>query len=250
MRRGESYFLGNVTAIPIGGPSFAVRFFAKKFPMNGSSLMKPPKGVRWPWKGTTIITALWAVAVVVSSAFLIRYEMTPGPDRVAPLKWPARASEPRDSKLPTLVMFAHPRCPCTRATLGELELLMARCQGRLTVQVFFIRPKGSTTDWKETDLWRKASAIPGVSVRWDDAGIEARRFHAETSGQVALYGEDGALLFRGGITMARGHSGDNPGRSALQALVEHRASAVTKTPVFGCPIFSAESEQGAVACKR
>jgi hypothetical protein len=216
------------------------RIHVREAPMNR------PKS----WVGIPILAALWIVAVAAGSMFLIRYEMTPGSGSSAPAKWPTGTSIPRDSKLPTLVMFAHPRCPCTRASLGELELLMARRQGRLSVRVLFIRPTGTNADWKETDLWRKASAIPGVTVRWDDAGIEAHRFKAETSGQTVLYREDGILLFQGGITISRGHSGDNPGRSALEALVDHPVSNPNRTSAFGCALFAAKSEQGGAACKR
>src|SRR5882724_1733252 len=118
-------------------------------------------------------------------------------------------------------MFAHPRCPCTRATLGELELVMARCEGLLNAHVVFIRPDSTTEDWPRTGLWRRAAAIRGVTVHSDDAGLEARRFGVETSGHTLLYDRRGHLLFQGGITAARGHSGDNPGRSALVALLLH-----------------------------
>jgi hypothetical protein len=87
-------------------------------------------------------------------------------------------------------------------------------------------------------------------VRWDDAGREARRFNADTSGQTALYGRDGTLLFQGGITISRGHSGDNPGRSALEALLENRLSNPNRTLVFGCALFAAECPEGGAACKR
>jgi hypothetical protein len=217
----------------------------KHFPHKGTHMNRPESWARIP-----ILTALWIVAVAVGSMFLIRYEITAGPSRSAPSMWPSITSIPRDSKLPTLVMFAHPHCPCTRASLGELELLMARSRGRCSANVLFIRPTGTIETWKETDLWRKASAIPGVIVRWDDAGIEASRFNAETSGQTLLYGRDGTLLFQGGITISRGHSGDNPGRSALEALVDDGFSNPNKTPVFGCALFAAECQQRGVACKR
>jgi hypothetical protein len=134
-------------------------------------------------------------------------------------------------------MFVHPDCSCCKASVGELAWLMRTCQGRVNAQVLFYKPARQTTNWAQTDLWLQASAVPGLSVALDEDGREARRFGAETSGQVVLYGTDGRLEFQGGVTLFRGHSGDNPGRAAVQALICHAPSQVTQTPVFGCPLF-------------
>jgi hypothetical protein len=93
-------------------------------------------------------------------------------------------------------------------------------------------------------LWRSAEAIPGVTVRADQDGNEARCFQAKTSGHVALYDVHGKLLFSGGITSSRGHSGDNAGRSAIMKLLKHEM-AVGETPVFGCSLLSPEPERSA-----
>jgi hypothetical protein len=76
-----------------------------------------------------------------------------------------------------------------------------------------------------------------VTVQRDDAGREARLFGAETSGDTRLYSATGELMFHGGITIARGHSGDNPGRDALEALLFGKPAGATKTRVFGCSLF-------------
>jgi hypothetical protein len=133
-------------------------------------------------------------------------------------------------------MFAHPRCPCTRASLGELEKIMARCQGAVDARVVFLQPAGQSEDWCQTDLWRSAAGIPGVRVVPDVGGALARRFHAATSGQTLVYNDRGELLFSGGITLARGHAGDNPGASAIEACLAGQTPECREAPVFGCPI--------------
>jgi len=140
-------------------------------------------------------------------------------------------------------MFAHPRCPCTRASINELAVLMAQCEGKLNAHVAFFQPDDAKSDWSQTDLWFSASRIPDVEVFADEEGSEARRFGAATSGQVLLYDSDGELLFQGGITSARGHAGDNVGRSSIVRLlgktrrpIRERSSS-TEAPVFGCPLF-------------
>lgn len=201
--------------------------------------------------GSLVIGAgVWLLAVVSLLGLLIKHSNSPGSPVTVPPRWPHQSQLPREASRATLVMFAHPRCSCTRASLGELELLVARCSGRLNVHVLFIRPSGTAEDWAKSGLWRTAAAIPGVSVHQDNDGVEARRFHSETSGHTLLYDGDGRLLFQGGITISRGHSGDNPGRSAIVALARNESTSRAETPVFGCPLFEAGCQEGVIECKR
>jgi hypothetical protein len=184
----------------------------------------------------------WLFAVGGGLRIVWRYENAPGTAGSPPAEWPADSRVERQPELATLVMLVHPHCPCSRASVGELALLMTSCRGLVNAHVVFVKPEGFPDRWEETDLWRSAASIPGVSVLLDDGGIEARRFGSETSGQTALYGADGRLLFSGGITGSRGHSGDNAGRSSIVALLTASPAAQRETPVFGCPLFDASSE--------
>jgi len=192
---------------------------------------------------------LWLAVVCGATLLMSRYSNTPGNGGPATVVWPKESQILLDSRRPTLVMFAHPHCPCTRASLGELERLLAEVPGRLSACVVFLKPLGTCADWEKTDLWRKAASIPGVSVYADNAGSEARRFHSQTSGQTLLYNASGSLRFQGGITFARGHAGDNPGRTALQELLLEGHSNQVKTPVFGCALFEAQCQKGDILCK-
>jgi len=175
-------------------------------------------------------------------AFVWSYNHKPGTEASAPLRWPAESRVPLTPGRATLVVLAHPKCPCTRATVEELSRIMAHCRGRLHVYVLFASPKGSPEDWNKTDLWNSAANIPGVNVLIDEDGIEANRFGATTSGQVLLYDENGTLKFHGGITESRGHSGDNAGSTAIESLVNRGVADRDKTLVFGCPLFDPDSE--------
>ena len=199
--------------------------------------------------GLVVGAALWLVAALAGSFYLMQHAQSPGPEGTPPELWPTASRASHHPRLPTLVMFVHPRCPCSRASIGELEVLMAHCQDRLSAQVWFLLPEGMREDWAKTDLWRNAEAIPGVTAHLDGGGIEARRFHAETSGQTVLYDRGGTLLFHGGITIARGHSGDNPGRSAVLALVGHELSGLASTSVFGCALADTECQRRS-ACQQ
>jgi hypothetical protein len=191
----------------------------------------------------------WLAIVVGGTIEMTRYANSPSDGGQPPIAWPAGSQIPFDAARPTLVMFVHPHCPCTRASLGELAVFLARFPGRVNAQVVFLKPEGTDIDWEKTDLWRTAASIPGVAVLSDLAGTEARRFHSQTSGQTLLYGRDGVLQFQGGITLSRGHSGDNPGRSALQELLLEGHSTQVKTPVFGCSLFESNCQEGNTICK-
>jgi hypothetical protein len=189
------------------------------------------------------LSGLWLAAICFGSVALVRYESRPGEANEALRMWPAQSKLPLNENLPTLILFAHPKCPCTRATMGELSLLIARCSKKVATTVIFTKPAEVDDNWVDTDLWRSAEAIPGVTVLRDDSGVEARQFGAVTSGEVMLYARDGKLLFHGGITDARGHAGDNEGRTAIVLLLEGKPCDTTTTHVFGCRLFAGHSVQ-------
>lgn len=202
-----------------------------------------------PLRSGLLAVAIWLVVVAGGMGVLLKYSMTPGPSGGIPAQWPAASQIALDKEKPNLILFAHPRCPCTTATIGELEILMSERPGKLNAHVWFIKPAGVSGDWEDTALWRKASAIPGVTVHRDDESVEARKFGAETSGLTLVYAPDGHLLFQGGITLSRGHAGDNPGRDAITAMLDERQPIEAHTPVFGCPLFGGECQPQQTAYK-
>jgi len=184
----------------------------------------------------------WMLAVGMGLSILYNYENAPGMMKPAPRQWPISSKIQREPGRAALVMLAHPHCSCTRASIGELALIMARAQDSMKAYVLFIKPAGFSADWVKTDLWNTAKAIPGVTVIEDSEGKEARMFHAETSGQALLYDDTGRLLFSGGITGSRGHYGDNAGRSAIVSLLSKGIADRNETFVFGCSLFGSHSK--------
>ena len=197
------------------------------------------------------VVAIWLGVVIAGMAGLARYATAPGAPGHPPARWPAGSTLVRVAGGYTLVMIAHPRCPCTRATVGELAMLMAHAGGRMRALVVFVKPPATNRGWATTDLWFSAARIPGVTVVVDDGG-EARRFGAATSGQTMVYDAGGRLLFSGGITVARGHWGDNRGASEIRSLIESPAAPRATTPVFGCPLFDPAAPRAgrAIRCVR
>ena len=197
---------------------------------DDASLSERAKGVSLP----ILATGVWLLAAIAGLAVLWRYELTDRPVSPAPESWPEGTTLSRDGR-PTLVLVAHPLCPCTRASIGELSVLMARSVGRLDARVVFVEPEGMAPA-RESASWQRAAAIPGVIVVSDPGGREAALFKASTSGHTVLYDAAGRLVFVGGITSARGHLGDNTGRSGILAWLGDSAAAPPTNPVFGCSL--------------
>lgn len=188
------------------------------------------------------IGILWLTVAGGGLLLVADYANSPGIAANPSLEFPADSQIRRFPDRPTLIMLVHPHCPCSRASIGELAVLMAESEKPVMTYVLFLKPSGFTDDWEQTDLWRSASEIPRVNVMQDEDGREARFFDAITSGQTFLYDADGQLLFKGGITSARGHSGDNTGRSVILSFLNKGKAGQTETDVYGCPLFNANSE--------
>jgi len=206
----------------------------------------------WRSRILAATACLWLASVCGGMGVLLQYASTAGDPGEPPPVWPADTTIPPPNRRPVLIMMAHPRCPCTRASLEELSRLMTGLQGRLDARVVFFAPADAGEEWWKSDLWEGAAAIPGVEVILDRDGAESQRFHTETSGHVLLYDTHGRLLFSGGITVARGHAGDNTGRGAIEELIDGETAVSRRTPVFGCALYNpatiAADTEGAWKC--
>src|SRR4051794_31602620 len=76
--------------------------------------------------------------------------------------WPKETPLSLDRTHLTLLMFAHPRCPCTRASLEELKAVLAIARGKVTAEVLFLSPSRKPSLWTLADRWHEATAIPGL----------------------------------------------------------------------------------------
>jgi hypothetical protein len=179
---------------------------------------------------------VWLSSIIAGFTLLALHDTAKGAAGAAPPTWPAATRIVLSDRKHTLIMFAHPRCPCTRASLAEFEKVLARRGDSAAPWIVFYKPAGADDGWEQTDQWSTASRMPGVRIVRDIEGMEASRFHAATSGQTLLYSPAGELEFSGGITVARGHAGDNVGRSAIEAILAASTPVTRETPVFGCSI--------------
>jgi len=207
-----------------------------------SSKPKPDAHGRRPVMGALLAllaATLWLGGVAAGLGGLAGYATTAEPAPPAPGRWPLETRLELDPARPTLVLFLHPRCPCSAATLTELNRVLARVgpsAARVTVAVY--APTTEPAGWDRTPLRGRAAGLPGVCVVDDADGQEARRFGAARSGHAVLYGPEGRLRFSGGLTASRGHEGDNAGADTVAAVLAGRPPVAERTPTFGCEIVA------------
>lgn len=208
---------------------------------GATSVAHPRRRRPWLWAIGVAGGAVWVVVLAVGMLALWRYASSPGLAATPPELWPAETGVARVPRIATIVMLAHPKCPCTRASIAELGILMTRLAGRAHAHVLFMRPADAGDGWEKTDLWRSAVAIHGVTASTDPGGTQAARFGAMTSGQIVVYDPAGQLVFRGGITAARGHIGENSGVDRVVALLTRGKADKSESDVFGCALADPEA---------
>lgn len=191
------------------------------------------------------IAAFWSMGVAGGFVLILNRAFTPGEVGLTPSEWPAHVSLPLSESTQTLVMFAHPKCPCSAASLTELENALSQTPGRASVSIVFYEPAKGDSSWRETPTVRQAAKIPGARLVWDRNGRIAKAFGANTSGHVVLYDAEGGLKFSGGVTVMRGHLGPCQGQKSLRAAQEGESSLSLTSDVYGCTIRDGTSEADA-----
>lgn len=189
--------------------------------------------VAW-WVGC----AIWFVGVTAAMLAVWSYKTTDNGSAQAPEQWPRESTLALDPSRPTLVMFSHPHCPCTKASLSELTRLADELGATVAIQIVLVRPADAGDGFEDGELRARAGKVPRATLVVDRDARESERFHAKTSGSVVLYSREGRLLFSGGITSARGHEGRAPSHDRIVAAVAGQLRETASAPTFGCALES------------
>ncbi len=197
---------------------------------RSETLLKRVARLRWP-----LLTGLWGVSLVIGFLMVIDYDTRPGRAADETAHWPADSQLRLAPAGKTLVMFLHPQCPCSAASLEELDHLVHEQASSATLYIVVAHlpvddPAQSTTTMK------RAAAIGGAVLVSDPEGLESQRFGSHTSGTLLVFNAAGQREYSGGLTSGRGHVGPNKALDAAAAAVDGRPTADTM-PVFGCPLF-------------
>jgi len=177
------------------------------------------------------VVFLWLILASSSILYVLNYDFTPNNIPKIALK-----SSPYQ-----LYVFLHPYYPCSKATLHELKELLNRIkkntQSIVKTKIIFFKPGQDIKNWEKSTLWENVHQLDDVEVIVDWNGWLSKHYQATTSGETMLFNKEGRRMFDGGITISRGHEGDNPGKEYIYRLVAHKKTNRINSPVFGCPLF-------------
>ncbi len=181
------------------------------------------------------LLSVWCIAVASGFALLSLYSQRSSPESQPPRVWPEHVLLECPSGVAKLLVFIHPKCPCTSATLSELDRLIAEVGTGLQVVFLVDCPEDLRDDWMYSESTSRCRSMPQSSTVVDYDGKLAREFHATTSGFCLLY-MDRKLCFQGGLTTERGHEGESLARVAIRQLLSNGQGKNYRAPVFGCPL--------------
>jgi hypothetical protein len=179
---------------------------------------------------------LWIAAAAGGSLYMFVYESRPAPRSAMAEVWPEQVGLERNVGGFSLVMAVHPKCPCTRASVAELNTLMLGFGGRVRAIALVTKPFELPDLWSESDVTARLHEIPNVEVVRDLGGAKSDEFGVRSSGQTLLYDASGQLVFDGGITAFRGHEGPSVGSEMLKQIVAGKAVGHRHSETFGCSL--------------
>jgi hypothetical protein len=184
---------------------------------------------------------IWTGAVGLGFVLLLVYKHKPQSAGATPASLPILPEIAPSSDPMTLIVFAHPHCPCTRATFRQLDRLLVSAANRAALHVVLVDVADAPQKLADSPMARSAANIAGAKLHFDDGEL-AKRFGVHTSGHVLLYDASGVLRFSGGLTPYRGHEGPCLAVDVLRGFLmespQPPSDAPFQFPVYGCLLFS------------
>lgn len=216
--------------------------------MNLSSSMRT--------RASRVLIIVWLVVVTGATIVQFRYETTPAQVLAAPERWPVLPELKLEPGHAVVLMALHPRCPCSAASIEQLQECVRSMDNRIDLIILESMPAGAKPEWTDSALCRQIKALSRAKLIIDTDGTLASAFGLTTSGQVVAYDSAGELRFNGGLTAARGVEGNNPSSETFrellaQMLLNDSSVAVSGSetgihirpllpPVFGCKLVAGD----------
>ena len=189
-----------------------------------------------------VLLVVWMLLILGGFGLVTQYEFTATQAaaaeaiHVSPM-WTdlssASAAEDDRSAGWTLTVALHPKCPCSAATMTQIEEI-SRQFPSLTLRFLVFRPTDGQT-WEDTPLLRRAKALRSELIDDPDGRLAASE-GLPASGATQLLDPDGQVCFRGGLTSSRGHEGRSLGTQSVEQLLSGRLATASTTPAYGCPV--------------
>ncbi len=182
-----------------------------------------------------IYVFVWLNLILASIYYMSNYMFKESVESQAPSVFPANNWVKLNTRKNNLVLFLHPHCPCSFATVNELKRVLARTDVDLSV-VFIDLDK--SYDLSRQELFKQVSQIKAAKIIIDKNNVMTKAFKVYTSGTILAYNKDGGLIFQGGITAGRGEEGDNLAKNKLvQSL---KCQKMSQAQVFGCSLLDSK----------
>src|SRR5580704_15703661 len=89
-------------------------------------------------KRSLVLLATWGAVVVSGILFLEADAARTGDGGTPAGRWLAGSRIQLDDRRSTLLIFLHPHCPCSRASVGELAYIVDRCRDRVSVHAILL----------------------------------------------------------------------------------------------------------------
>jgi hypothetical protein len=190
------------------------------------------------------VIVAWIGALLGCAWWQLGYELAPGASATCQSAAPYGALRAQPDR-PLVVMALHPRCPCSRASVSNLEAGLTAWGADVQVRVLGVVPAGVDPgpEWTASGVCRRAAGLGEGVLLEDDGGVIAGSLGMRTSGDVVAFDARGRVVFHGGLTTARGQAGPSEGvRLLIAALRSDGARPALTTPVFGCVLGAAPPE--------
>lgn len=186
-------------------------------------------------KNVAALVAVWLVLVCGMYGIVVAYMSSAGESNSVTVD---NSDSQSDSSV-IVRIFLHPECPCSKTSLEELREI--DFPSHIRIVAYFVVPEEYNDAWAMQDLWQLAGTVPSLERVLDHKGIITSKYAVKTSGHVIVEKTPKSIVFSGGITIGRGHRGNNQGKTAVDKLVHGYNSHVSQTPVFGCALFATKS---------
>ena len=123
-----------------------------------------------------LLIANWAIGLVSGFSLIVSHNFATGNVSSAPIEWPDGINLESDANHPTLLVFIHPQCPCSSATIGELERLLADVNQQVKCTILMVCPSDHVDQWMKSKNTERSKSIEGVQIVVDVDGTTAAKF--------------------------------------------------------------------------
>ena len=186
------------------------------------------------------LVLIWIALVIVISSYFYIYQYTDG--HIVVRQDYSDAIKLLNSKAeveyPLTLLFLHPECPCSDASIYELQQIQ-KLNKEMNYKVVISYPKNTFEKWSNSNRAKRQLNRDSIFELLDDKeNVLAKAFGAYTSGFTLIFNTPEDLVFAGGITPSRGHLG----RTIAHEIVQEASFLnFTKNEVYGCSIDSKEN---------